>query len=188
MDLYAGLRYDDYKGDRMVDAVTGYNANAKPLGFEDRKVDFHEGVVQPKLGLVYSFEPWLSVYGRAARAARFPDNPAFYWYYAGYQPELDFRTNVTRKDLTYEDAMQYEAGAQYSGLKNFTVSATVYHYRVDDYIRWIFGYAPSRVVYNGSGCAGLMSGKCPTWPVKAARTGPRSLPAPQPNCGKWMIL
>jgi iron complex outermembrane receptor protein len=147
-DVYAGLRYDDYRGDRIVDAVTGYNAAGKPLGFEDQEVDFHEGVVQPKLGLVYSLQPWLSLYGRAGRAARFPDNPAFYWYYAGYQPELDSRTNITRKDLTYEDAMQYEAGAQYTGLKNLTVSATVYHYRVENYIRWIFGYAPSRVVYN----------------------------------------
>lgn len=148
LDIYAGLRYDDYSGNRSVDMVTGYNEKGKPTGFQKREVDFHKGVLSPKLGIVYSPLPSLSVYGRAARAARFPDNPAFYWYYTGYRPEVDPRTDITRKNLTYEDAMEYEAGTSYTALNNITLSATLYHYRVSDYIRWIFGYPPSRVVYN----------------------------------------
>jgi len=90
----------------------------------------------------------LSLFCRFARATRFPDNPAFYWYYGGYQPEVDPNSDVVRDDLTYEDALQYEAGFSYSGLPGLSVSMSYYHYQVDDYIRWIFGYRPSRVVYN----------------------------------------
>ncbi len=44
--------------------------------------------------------------------------------------------------------MQYEIGGTYKGIKDTSISAKVYHYDIDDYLRWIFGYKPSRVVYN----------------------------------------
>ncbi|MFW6081179.1 MAG: TonB-dependent receptor [Desulfosalsimonas sp.] len=147
-DIYTGLRYDDYKGDRNVDTVTGYDENGRPAGFEDREVDFHEGTVSPKLGVSRDIFEYVSVHARAGRAVRFPDNPAFYWYYAGYRPEVDPRTDIKRDDLTYEDAMEYEAGISYSGRSSLAFKLNLYHYRVDDYIRWVFGYPPSRVVYN----------------------------------------
>ena len=53
-----------------------------------------------------------------------------------------------KKGLTFEDAMQYEIGGTYKGIKDTSISAKVYHYDIDDYLRWIFGYKPSRVVYN----------------------------------------
>lgn len=84
----------------------------------------------------------------AARATRFPDNPAFYWYYGGYRPEVDAATTVVRPDLTYEDAVQFEAGFAYTAPCGVQVAVNAYQYDVDDYIRWIFGYMPSRVVYN----------------------------------------
>ncbi len=146
-DLYLGLRFDDYYGDREVDRVTGYK-NGKPMGFEKYQAEFNESVFLPKLGIVYSPSKRLSFFARTARAARYPDNPAFYWYYAGYRPEADERVNVVRSDLTYEDAMEYEAGSRISILPGVSLKLSAYYYRVDDYIRWIFGYPPSRLVYN----------------------------------------
>lgn len=147
LDLYAGLRYDDYRGDRTADRVTGY-AGGKPAGFETIDVTFDEGVLQPKFGAVYRPYERVSLFARFARAVRFPDNPAFYWYHGGYRPEVDPGSNVVRKPLTYEDALQYEAGITCYPREDLMVSLSYYQYQVDDYIRWIFGYAPSRVVYN----------------------------------------
>lgn len=148
LDLYVGLRYDKYYSDQRVDQVTGYAPNGRPSGFEQVKVEFDEDVLLPKAGLVYRPLEGLSLYGRFARATRMPDNPAFYWYYAGYRPEVDPNNDVVRSDLTYEDALQYEAGIRYTGVRNLSLGLNYYHYDVDDYLRWIFGYAPSRVVYN----------------------------------------
>jgi iron complex outermembrane receptor protein len=44
--------------------------------------------------------------------------------------------------------MQYEIGGSYKGIRDTRISAKLYRYDIDDYIRWIFGYRPSRVVYN----------------------------------------
>ena len=147
LDLYLGLRYENYFGDRMVDQVTGYTGG-RPAGFEPIEAKFDEEVLLPKLGLVYRPINGLSLFGRFARATRFPDNPAFYWYYGGYRPEVDPNSDVVRNNLTYEDALQYEAGFKYTAIPNLSISTSYYAYQVDDYIRWIFGYAPSRVVYN----------------------------------------
>ncbi|BBO68567.1 hypothetical protein DSCA_24970 [Desulfosarcina alkanivorans] len=147
LDLYVGLRYEDYYGDRTVDQVSGYSGG-RPAGYEPVEARFDEEVLLPKLGMVYRPADGLSLFGRFARATRFPDNPAFYWYYGGYRPEVDPDSDVVRSDLTYEDALQYEAGATFTGLPGLRVSLSGYTYRVDDYIRWIFGYSPSRVVYN----------------------------------------
>jgi outer membrane receptor protein involved in Fe transport len=148
VDFYLGLRYEDYYGDRQVDTVLGYNAAGKPTGFGTAMARFDEDSLLPKVGLVYRPRDHLSLHGRFARATRFPDNPAFYWYYGGYSPEVDPTSDVVRSDLTYEDALQYEAGIRYTGIPGLSASLTGYYYDVDDYIRWIFGYVPSRVVYN----------------------------------------
>ena len=147
LNLYAGLRYDDYYGDRTVDQVKGY-VNGKPAGFEVVDANFDEYAFLPKLALAYRPVDGLAFFGRFARATRFPDNPAFYWYYGGYRPEVDPNSDVVRKPLTYEDALQYEAGLRYTGIQGLSVALNYYNYQVDDYIRWIFGYAPSRLVYN----------------------------------------
>ncbi|MFW6373011.1 MAG: TonB-dependent receptor [Thermodesulfobacteriota bacterium] len=147
LEFYFGLRYEDYTGDRQVDRVTGYK-DGKPAGFETTTAKFDEETLLPKIGAVFRPVPVLAFHGRFARATRFPDNPAFYWYYGGYRPEVDPRLDVERKDLTYEDALQYEAGAEFTGVPGVAFRLNGYYYEVDDYIRWIFGYAPSRVVYN----------------------------------------
>jgi iron complex outermembrane receptor protein len=148
LSLYAGLRYEDYFGDRSVDQVVGYNAQGKPTGFETTRARFDENTLLPKFGVTLKPLEHLTVFGHAARATRFPDNPAFFWYFGGYRPEVDPNSGVVRKNLTFEDALQYEAGLHYAGIPRTALTLTWYRYRVDDYIRWIFGYAPSRVVYN----------------------------------------
>lgn len=147
LNLYLGLRYEDYHGDRQVDRVTGY-AGGRPEGYESIEAKFDENALLPKFGLVYRPADEVSLFGRFARATRFPDNPAFYWYFGGYRPEVDPDSNVVRKDLTYENALQYELGLSYKPVDRMTLSLSYYNYQVDDYIRWIFGYAPSRLVYN----------------------------------------
>lgn len=147
LDLYAGLRYEDYAGDRTADTVLGYQ-NGRPAGFGTTVATFDEETLLPKFGAVYRPLEGLALEGRFARSTRFPDNPAFYWYYGGYRPEVDPASDVVRGDLTYEDALQYEIGVDYTALPGWRFALSYYHYDVDDYLRWIFGYAPSRVVYN----------------------------------------
>lgn len=123
LDVYLGLRVDDYKADD-----------------EDCEV-VEDTPVSPKFGLFYSPTSDVETFLTVARAVNFPTLPKYYWYYNGYQPP-------DRKDLTYEDAMQYEIGGTYKGITRTSISAKLYYYDIDDYLRWIFGYRPSRVVYN----------------------------------------
>ena len=123
LDIYLGVRVDDYKADNHECEKT-----------EDTPVS-------PKFGLFYKPVPSVETFVTVARAVNFPTIPKYYWYYNGYQPP-------DRKDLAFEDAMQYEIGGTYKGVKNTSISAKIYYYDIDDYLRWIFGYSPSRVVYN----------------------------------------
>lgn len=153
LDLYFGLRYENYYGNQDVDQVTGYvigppGPPIRPEGFETVEARFDEDAWLPKFGMVYRPFDDLALHARAARATRMPDNPAFFWYYAGYQPELDPRFDITRKPLSFEDARQYEIGITTFRIPGMTLGISAYYFQVDDYIRWIFGYPPSRVVYN----------------------------------------
>ena len=127
LELYLGLRLDNFNGSSStvrdeLDATT----------------------LSPKAGLFYYPNEHSEVFVSFARAVKFPIIPKFYWYYGGYQPEKD---GINRKDLTYDDALQYEIGGSYD-FSRVSLSARAYHYYVKDYLRWIFGYKPSRVVYN----------------------------------------
>ena len=128
LDIYLGLRVDDYKGD------------------DDKDCEVVEDTpISPKFGIFYSPMSDLETFVTVARAVNFPTLPKYYWYYGGYDPETD---GINRKALTFEDSMQYEIGGTYKGIRDTSISAKVYHYDIDDYLRWIFGYKPSRVVYN----------------------------------------
>ncbi len=150
LELYGGLRVDNFSADTSIDAVKSYK-NGKPAGYETIDAKFSAFTPLPKFGVVYRPVEPLSLYGRVSRATRFPTTPEFYWYYGGYRPEVDPNSDITRKDLTYEDAWQFETGLSYQFLGDITVWLTYYNYQVDDYIRTIFGYAPSRIVYNIDG-------------------------------------
>ena len=125
VQLQAGIRVDDYRAD----------------GPEAAAVTVEETEAGPRLACVV--RPWDggSAALRVGRAYRFPTNPEYYWWYAGYQPD-------DRQDLTSEKAAQYEVELRQDLAAGLSLVARGYYYRVRDYIRTIFGYKPSRVVYN----------------------------------------
>jgi len=147
LDLYAGLRLDNFIADTKVEAVSSY-LNGSPTGYESVHAKFDATTVLPKFGVVYRPFEAVSLFGRVARATRFPASPEFFWYYGGYRPEVDPNSEIERKGLTYEDAVQFELGTSYQPFSAVTLWLTYYNYQIDDYIRTIFGYAPSRIVYN----------------------------------------
>ncbi len=125
LDLKPGIRFDQFK--------------AEPAAAGQVRMD--ENKLSPRFAAtVY---PWRGghVTGRYARAYRFPTIPEYYWWNAGFQPP-------GRKKLTSEQADQFELeiGHEFSAGTRITVRG--YYYDVEDYIRTIFGYRPSRVVYN----------------------------------------
>ena len=129
LDVYLGLRVDDYKGN----------------GKDETTKIVKDTTFSPKFGIYFSPIPEIDTFATAARATKFPSVPKYYWYFGGYQPEKD---GIKRKDLTYEDGLQYEIGGNYRGIRNTEIFLKGYYYDVENYLRWIFGYKPSRVVYN----------------------------------------
>ena len=125
LDVQLGLRYDSFTGHATSDEL--------------EKVE-HDAV-SPKLGLTWRGWSAGTLNLSAGRAIRYPGVPEFYWYYGGYQP-------ADRSSLKPEDAIQLEAGVSQGIADRGRVELRTYHYRVDDYLRVIFGYRPSRVVYN----------------------------------------
>jgi len=123
-EIFPGIRFDHFRADG-------------PAGTEE--------ILQKRWGprFATTLRPWKGarVTGRYGRAYRFPTIPEYYWYYSGYQP-------AGRTALTGERADQWELELGYKVKKRSSVSARGYYYDVDDYIRTVFGYRPSRVVYN----------------------------------------
>lgn len=121
-----GGRYDYYQGMSQL-------ANGVPQVIRQG--------FSPKLGI--AFVPWkqgqLNFY--ASKGYRFPTCPEFYWFYSGFQPE-------NRLPLAPENALQLEAGFSQEFGQRFGFEFRIYRYHVRDYLRTIFGYRPSRVVYN----------------------------------------
>ncbi len=76
LDIYLGLRVDDYKADHK------------------ECEDVEDTPVSPKFGLFYSPVSDLETFVTVARAVNFPTIPKYYWYHNGYQPPdrkgLDF--------------------------------------------------------------------------------------------------
>ncbi|MBD3426588.1 MAG: TonB-dependent receptor plug domain-containing protein [Candidatus Omnitrophica bacterium] len=116
-----GLRYDNYW--------------AKPID-----VLYVQGL-SPTFGVTYQIREGLEATAHFGQAYRFPTSPESYWFFAGYQP-------TGRKDLSPERALQGEAGLSVNIPDKAKFEVRGYYYDVEDYIRTIFGYKPSRVVYN----------------------------------------
>ncbi len=123
--IQAGVRLDSYRAD----------------GPEDGAPTVDEDNASPKLSFTVEPAEGTTLTTRFGRAYRFPTNPEYYWWYAGFQPPA-------RDGLTSEKATQYEVEIERRLNGDFVVAVRGYRYRVDDYLRTIFGYMPSRVVYN----------------------------------------
>jgi len=124
MDVSIGLRYDRYKG-QNPEFETSASTHLQGLSPKvSLSLDLGHGNMDFSMSKVF----------------RFPTCPEYYWYYAGFQPP-------NRTNLLPEEAIQWEMGlAQKFG--SLKINFRLYYYRVDNYIRTIFGYRPSRVVYN----------------------------------------
>ncbi|MDD2904043.1 MAG: TonB-dependent receptor [Syntrophales bacterium] len=126
-ELYLGLRYDNY------------DAAAQPL---NNVRGLRADALSPKSTLTIRPTDTTTAYVSVNYSTRFPTLPEFYWFGAGYQP-------VNRPPgLSPEFGMSYEAGVTQKLPWNAQVRVRTYYYDINDYIRTIFGYRPSRVVYN----------------------------------------
>ncbi len=134
LTIRAGFRYDRFIGNATEDTFVGSGA--------DKTEETKRNGFNPNLGIETSIWPGGTIGIDAALSYRFPNPPEFYWYYNGYQPE-------NRGALEPEHSFQFE-GTLEQKLLNNRLNAAVrgYAYRVNEYIRGIFGYRPSRVIYN----------------------------------------
>jgi iron complex outermembrane receptor protein len=131
MELYLGLRYDNYVASPNINPVTKlyvYGINK-------------DGLV-PKSTLTFRPTDTTEGYISVNYATRYPTQPEFYWFGGGYQPPS--RTG----SLSPEFGMQYEAGVTQKFPRNSVLRVRGYYYDINQYIRTVFGYRPSRVVYN----------------------------------------
>jgi len=126
-EFYTGLRYDNY------------DAAAQP-GVRGLRTD----AVSPKSTLTIRPTDTTTAYLSANYNTRFPTLPEFYWFSAGYQPPGRTTDNV----LLPEFGMQYEAGVTQKLPWNSLVRVRGYYYDINNYIRTVFGFRPSRVIYN----------------------------------------
>jgi iron complex outermembrane recepter protein len=131
LDVYLGLRYDHYE-------AAAQNIPDENIFIQAIKKD----ALSPKSTLFIrptaSTEAYLSVNW----ATRFPTQPEFYWFGAGFQPVN--RTGA----LSPEYGLQYEAGILQDLPFNSRLRLRGYYYDINNYIRTVFGFRPSRVVYN----------------------------------------
>lgn len=130
-DLYLGLRYDNYDAAANIDL-------SQNLFVPGIRKDY----VTPKSTLTLRPTGSTEAYVSVNFASRFPTLPEFYWFSAGYQPP-------TRPgSLSPEFGMQYEAGVSQKLPFESTLRVRGYYYDINDYIRTVFGFRPSRVIYN----------------------------------------
>ncbi len=126
-ELYLGLRYDNY------------DAAAQPL---NNVRGIRADGLSPKSTLTFRPTDTTTAYISANYSYRFPTIPEFYWFGAGFQPP------DRPQALSPEFGMSYEAGITQKLPYNSLVRVRTYYYDINDYIRTIFGFRPSRVVYN----------------------------------------
>jgi iron complex outermembrane receptor protein len=126
-ELYLGLRYDNYDAAAQPPTIKGLRKDA----------------VSPKSTLTIRPTDTTTAYLSVNYSTRFPTIPEFYWYWAGYEPP-----NRSGQPLRPEFGMQYEAGITQKLPLNSLVRVRTYYYDINDYIRTVFGFRPSRVIYN----------------------------------------
>jgi len=131
LDLKPGIRYDSYATE---------SADILSISRPDQ-LELDETEWSPRFAL--TLYPWKGGHVTAgyAKAYRFPSIPEYYWWNTGFEPP-------GRTDLAPEDADQWELEVAHDFSQDLSVTVRAYYYDVQDYVRTIFGYRPSRVVYN----------------------------------------
>ncbi len=129
-ELYLGLRYDYYNAAPSIDnfGLLQPGARADALG--------------PRCTLTIKPTETTEAYLSTNYVTRFPTLPESYWFTAGYQSPL------RKAFLSPEFGMQYEAGITQKLPWEAQLRLRAYYYDINNYIRTVFGFAPSRVVYN----------------------------------------
>jgi iron complex outermembrane recepter protein len=136
-EMYLGLRYDNYD----AAPTQQVNATGTPVTYlRGLRTD----AVSPKSTLTIRPTDTTELYLSANYNTRFPTLPEFYWYGSGYQPP----GRNSNSALLPEFGMQYEAGITQQLPWKARLKVRTYYYDINDYIRTVFGYRPSRVVYN----------------------------------------
>ena len=125
-ELYLGLRYDNYDAAAQSPTVLGLRRDA----------------LSPKSTLTIRPTDTTTAYVSVNHSTRFPTAPEFYWFWGGYHPPNRAAA------LSPEFGMQYEAGVTQKLPGNSLVRVRSYYYDINDYIRTVFGFRPSRVIYN----------------------------------------
>jgi len=135
-ELYLGLRYDNY------DAAPQFSNDAgAPVTYTK---GLRKDALGPKTTLTIRPTDTTEAYLAVNYSTRFPTLPEYYWFGAGYQPAGRSRD----ASLSPEFGMQYEAGVTQKLPLNAQIRVRGYYYDINQYIRTVFGYRPSRVIYN----------------------------------------
>jgi len=124
LEIAPGIRYDDF---RAPGSAGTRDLTSKAWG--------------PRIKVTVKPHEDFRVSAAYGRAYRFPTIPEYYWFYNGFQPP-------NRTGLSAEAADQWELETELKVKKRLSFLARGYYYNVQDYIRTVFGYRPSRVVYN----------------------------------------
>jgi iron complex outermembrane receptor protein len=130
-ELYLGLRYDNYDAAANIDP-------SQNLFVKGIRKDY----LSPKSTLTFRPTETTEGYVSVNFASRFPTLPEFYWFGAGYRPPH------RAESLSPEFGLQYEAGLTQKLPFNSTLRVRGYYYDINQYIRTVFGFRPSRVIYN----------------------------------------
>ncbi len=118
-----------------------YQKNNKDTLSSSKTVEGSLHGVIPNLSALLSFWKGGTVTVSGAYVNRFPTQPEYSWYYNGFIPE-------NRAELSQEKAVQAELGIAQEFGDRASLAARGYYYSIEDYLVSIFGYKPSRVVYN----------------------------------------
>jgi len=130
-ELYLGLRYDNYFAEKFL------NSNTNTI-VPDTRRDF----LSPKSTFIIRPTENTEGYVSINFASRFPTIPEVYWFANGFIPP------DRRPTLEPEFGMQYEAGVTQKFPYNGQLRVRGYYYDINNYIRTVFGFRPSRVIYN----------------------------------------
>ncbi|ERP31675.1 TonB-dependent receptor plug domain-containing protein [Chitinivibrio alkaliphilus] len=136
LELSLGTRFDYYKG--FEDTVGGRQIQENTYSN-----------ISPTTGITYTPTEQTALSFFASIATKHPTEPEYSWYHNGHDPDTNPDFDISRPDFSPERAYQLDLSLdQYLLEGSLNWGVNLYTMSIDDYITVIFGYPPSRVVYN----------------------------------------